>query len=216
MLARVPKQAKLASLPFSELYAFGYAGILGLSLLASLIVFVPLPYLAVILLAVLSGSFNPALLVISSALGSAIGKLIIYQACYTGQRLISEKTKSNLLAFQRIFSKYAWVAVFIAAATPIPDDIVYVPLGFSRYNRGKFFVSTLAGKTVLVGIIVYGEAFLNSAILSIFVGEGQQPTQLVWLIGIIVAALTILLTFVIAKIDWTKWIQKHLPPQADK
>ena len=192
-----------------ELYLLGYVGVFGLSLLSSLIVFVPVPYLAIILVASLSGRFDPVLLVVSSSIGSAIAKLVIFQACYSGQKLVPEKIKLNLAAFQRIFSKYAWLAVFIAASTPIPDDIVYVPLGFSRYNRVKFFASTLAGKIVLVSVIVYGGVFLNSSMLVFFAGEGQRPAEVIWTIGLTVAAVTILLTYLIGKIDWTKWMEER-------
>ena len=36
-------------------------------------------------------------------------------------------------------------AAFFAAATPIPDDLVYVPLGLAKYNPKRFFIATLTG-----------------------------------------------------------------------
>ncbi|MHB2037222.1 MAG: VTT domain-containing protein [Nitrososphaerales archaeon] len=205
-------------LSFAELYSLGYIGIFALSLVFSLIVFVPLPYLAIVLVVALSGRFEPVLLVISSAAGSALGKLVIYQACYSGQRLVDEKTKANLRTFRTIFASYAWAAVFVAAATPIPDDIVYVPLGFARYNRIRFFTATLVGKTLLASIIVYGSGFLaNSMLGSLLIGGGQEAGYAgIIMIAVVFAGLTFLLTYFIARFDWRKWIERHFPDKFEQ
>jgi membrane protein DedA with SNARE-associated domain len=196
----------------ANLYSLGYLGIFALSLGASLIVFVPLPYLSVILAAALSGRFDPTLLAISSSTGSALAKMIIYQTCYSGQRIVDEKTKQNLTAFRTIFAKYAWIAVFIAASTPIPDDVVYVPLGFARYNRLRFFTGTLMGKTILALIIVYGATFLTNSVLGLLlVGSNKASTMQIIAIGGAFAAFTLLLTFFISRMDWRKWLEKHFP-----
>lgn len=196
----------------TTLYSLGYFGIFALSLGASLIVFVPLPYLSVILVAALSGQFDPVLLVISGATGSAIGKMIIFQTCYSGQRIVDEKTRKNLTTFRNIFSEYAWIAVMIAASTPIPDDIVYVPLGFARYNRPRFFVATLIGKTLLTFIIVYGASFLTNSVLGLllFGRNGASATEVI-ATGVAFAAITLVMTFLISSFDWEKWLEKHFP-----
>ena len=95
----------MSFLTIEELYALGYLGIFGLSVASNLIVFVPLPYLAIILVAALSGRFDPIMLIISSGIGSALGKLVIYQACYSGQKLVSEKIKANLGAFRSVYAR---------------------------------------------------------------------------------------------------------------
>ena len=63
---------------------------------------------------------------------------------------MSEKTKQRMLPFQRLVKKYGAAAAFVAAATPIPDDIVYVPLGLAKYNPLRFFIATLTGKLYYV------------------------------------------------------------------
>lgn len=199
------------------LYALGYIGIFGLSLVSNLIVFVPLPYLAIVLIAALSGRFDPGLLIISSGIGSALGKLIVFQACFSGQKLVNERTKSNLNAFRAIFARYAWVAVLLAASTPIPDDIVYIPLGFARYNRVRFFTATLIGKTLLVSIIVYGAAFLTNSFLgSVLLGGQGGSTQEIVVIAVLFAGLTLLLTYFIARFDWYKWFERRYPEKFGK
>ena len=203
----------MSFLTIEELYALGYLGIFGLSVASNLIVFVPLPYLAIILVAALSGRFDPIMLIISSGIGSALGKLVIYQACYSGQKLVSEKIKANLGAFRSVFARYAWIAVLLAASTPIPDDIVYIPLGFARYNRIRFLTATLIGKTLLVTVVVYGAGLLTNTLLgSILIGgESGTSTLEIIVIAAVFAGLTILLTYFIARFDWYRWFEKRYP-----
>ena len=206
----------LLELSAAALYSLGYSGIFALSLGASLIVFVPLPYLSVILVAALSGRFDAAILVIMSATGSALGKMIIFQACYSGQRIVDDKTKRNLEAFRNIFAEYAWIAVLVAASTPIPDDIIYVPLGFARYNRIRFLLATLIGKTLLALVIVYGASFLTNSVLGLllFGGNEVSTTELI-AIGVAFAAVTLVVTFAISRTDWAKWLEKHFPKRTN-
>lgn len=206
----------MLELSAATLYSLGYFGIFALSLGSSLIVFIPLPYLTVILVAALSGRFDPATLVIASATGSALGKMIIFQTCYSGQRIVDEKTKKNLSTFRNIFAEYAWIAVLVAASTPIPDDIVYVPLGFARYNRIRFFVATLIGKTLLALVIVYGAGFLTNSVLgSMLLGGKEVSTADVIAIGFAFAVLTLVVTFVISRTDWVKWLEKRFPKRTN-
>ncbi len=195
----------------TALLSLGYVGVFALSLGTNLIVFIPVPYLLVILFAALSGQFDPVLLVVSSAIGATFGKMIVFQSFYSGSRVVNEKVRKNLTSFNTLFANYAWIAVFLAAATPVPDDIVYAPLGLGRYNRTKFFTALLAGKTVITLAVVYGAVFLtNSFIGPILVGSGGTGFVELIVIGIVFAAVAVLVTFLISRIDWEKWGEKHL------
>jgi membrane protein YqaA with SNARE-associated domain len=62
--------------------------------------------------------------------------MIIFCGSYYGRKVIlSDNTKKRMLPLQRLLSRYGWLGVFIAATTPIPDDIVYIPLGLARYSH---------------------------------------------------------------------------------
>lgn len=200
----------MIDLSYGSLYSLGYIGIFAISLLASLIVFIPVPYLFIILFAALSGKFDPLLLVISSASGATIGKMILYQSFYSGSRIAKPQTRNNLNAFRVFISRYAWIAVMIAAATPSPDDIVYVPLGIARYSRMRFFSALLVGKIIITVLTVYGASILTSSVFgSIFVGG--NTSDIFWLIsiGIVFAAIAVLITFAIYRIDWEKRLSDH-------
>ena len=86
---------------------------------------------------------------ILSALTATAAKQIIFFVSYGGRKIISEKTRKRMRPFERLVKNMVQAAAFFAAATPIPDDLIYVPLGLAKYNPKKFFIATLTGKFVL-------------------------------------------------------------------
>ena len=133
----------------------GYVGLVLVSFFGSLIPFVPFP--AFILLATMSTTdeFDLNIIAITSAVASAAAKQIIFTLSYGGRKIISEQTRKRIKPFERLVKRYGAGAAFVAAATPIPDDLVYVPLGLAKYNPLRFFISTVAGKIVLSYAIVF-------------------------------------------------------------
>ena len=135
--------------------------------------------------------FNIHVLAIIAAITSTLAKQIIFYASYGGRKIISDKTKKRMLPFQRLVKRYGAGAAFFAAATPIPDDLVYVPLGLAKYNPRKFFVATLTGKLVLCYVIVILSHYVSGPVIDpIFQSFGiyspedmEDPTPI--LIGII-------------------------------
>jgi membrane protein DedA with SNARE-associated domain len=65
-------------------------------------------------------------------------KILIFYISYYGNNLLKVGTKKRILPLQRFLSRYGWLGAFIAALTPIPDDLVYIPLGLAKYGSLKF------------------------------------------------------------------------------
>ena len=144
----------------------GYLGLVLVSFFGSLIPFVPFP--SFILLATMSTTdeFDLNIIAITSAVASAAAKQIIFYLSYGGRKIISEQTRKRIKPFERLVKRYGAGAAFVAAATPIPDDLIYVPLGLAKYNPLRFFISTVAGKIVLSYAIVFisrgfGSSYIN-------------------------------------------------------
>ena len=133
----------------------GYVGLVLVSFFGSLIPFVPFP--AFILLATMSTTdeFDLNIITITSAVASAAAKQIIFTLSYGGRKIITEQTRKRIKPFERLVKRYGAGAAFVAAATPIPDDLIYVPLGLAKYNPLRFFISTVVGKIVLSYTIVF-------------------------------------------------------------
>ena len=188
----------------------GYIGLALVSFIGSLIPFVPVP--SFILLATMSvgGQFDIHILALISALTATIAKQIIFYASYGGRRMISEKTKKRMKPFQKLVKRYGGAAAFVAAATPIPDDMVYIPLGLAKYNPKRFFIATLSGKIVLCYIIVLISHYTGLSILEPILEDIDDPFAIyvgMIVFGVIMTVIVILLL----RLDWERILGRVAP-----
>jgi len=188
----------------------GYIGLGLVSFIGSLIPFVPVP--SFILLATMSvgEQFDLHILALVSAFTATIAKQIIFYASYGGRRMISEKTKKRMKPFQKLVKRYGGAAAFVAAATPIPDDMVYIPLGLAKYNPKRFFIATLSGKIVLCYIIVLISHYTGLSILEPILEDIDDPFAIyagIIVFGAIMTAIVILLL----RLDWARILGRVAP-----
>jgi len=188
----------------------GYIGLALVSFIGSLIPFVPVP--SFILLATMSvgEQFDLHILALVSAFTATIAKQIIFYASYGGRRMISEKTKKRMKPFQKLVKRYGGAAAFVAAATPIPDDMVYIPLGLAKYNPKRFFIATLSGKIVLCYIIVLISHYTGLSILEPILEDIDDPFAIyagMIVFGAIMTAIVILLL----RLDWARILGRVAP-----
>ncbi|MGB8574751.1 MAG: VTT domain-containing protein [Nitrososphaeraceae archaeon] len=200
---------------FSFYDDFGYLGILLISFVGSIIVFVPIPYFPVLITAAFNDNLNPTLISLSSAIGAVIAKLIIFYASYYGRNMLSSKIKGKMIPLQRLLGRYGAIGAFIAAVSPIPDDIVYIPLGLAKYSPWKFAIATFLGKfifneLVVLGAINFGKPFVNNLM--------SNSTNIDYLIVVTIASVATLgvIIYFALKIDWAKIIGHWFPWTLDK
>jgi len=189
---------------------FGYVGLGLVNFFGSLIPFVPVP--AFLLLATMSvgDQFDLHVLALLSAITATAAKQIIFYLSYTGRRILKEKTRKRMKPFERLVKRYGAVAAFVAAATPIPDDLIYIPLGLAKYNPKRFFLATLCGKIVLSYLIVMSSHFLGLSILEPYIEEIEDPTAIY--IGIVAfGALLTVIVILMLRLDWAKILGKTAP-----
>lgn len=188
----------------------GYIGLALVSFIGSLIPFVPVP--SFILLATMSvgGQFDIHILALISALTATIAKQIIFYASYGGRRMISEKTKKRMKPFQKLVKRYGGAAAFVAAATPIPDDMVYIPLGLAKYNPKRFFIATLSGKIVLCYIIVLISHYTGLSILEPILEDIDDPFA-VYVGMIVFGAVMTAIVILLLRLDWERILGKVAP-----
>ena len=197
-----------------ELFPFtpevGYLGLTIVSFFGSLIPFVPIPSFVLVATMAVGEQFDIHVLVLIAAITSTAAKQIIFYASYGGRKIISEKTKKRMLPFQKLVKRYGGSAAFVAAATPIPDDLVYIPLGLAKYNPKRFFVATLLGKFVLYYVIVLISHYMGLSLLEPVLREINDPLPVY--IGII--ALGIAMTVVVIlllRLNWEKILGRIAP-----
>jgi membrane protein DedA with SNARE-associated domain len=189
----------------------GYIGILLVSFVFSLIPFVPIPYFPLLITASFNSNFNPHIIALASALGIVAAKTIIFFISYYGRKILSDKTKKRMRPLQNLVSRYGWFGAFIAALTPIPDDIIYIPLGLAKYSPWKFATATFAGKLLMNESIVWGSIFLGRPFVEdILSADTTDRTSLIIAAIVSTAALAVVVYFSL-KIDWARVIGRWFP-----
>ncbi|HDI12923.1 MAG TPA: hypothetical protein ENF64_02270 [Hadesarchaea archaeon] len=177
---------------------FGYLGVFLVGLVGAASVIVPVPSTVVLLGIATTGFFDPFLLAVAFGLGSAVGQLTSYVVGYAGRVVVGKKYKRRMNAMLKIFEHYGMIAVFIFALTPLPDSLLFIPMGLVHYSLLKVFVAAAAGKICMSLIITYfgtvtGQVFVES-----------------WIFGLLTAIFLILVVVAIFKIDWEKVVKKVL------
>jgi len=204
---------------FSTLFPFspevGYIGLGLVNFFGSLIPFIPLPGFLLLATMSVGDQFNLHIIALLSALTATAAKQIIFYVSSRGRNFLNPKTRLRMRPFERLVNRYGAAAAFVAAATPIPDDLIYVPLGLSKYNPVRFFIATLAGKIVLSYCIVFISHYLGLSFVAPFLDKVPDLTTLY--VGIIVfgAVMTSLIILVL-RLDWAKILGRFLPWTLDE
>ena len=197
-----------------ELFPFtpevGYLGLTIVSFIGSLIPFVPIPSFVLVATMAVGEQFDIHVLVLIAALTSTAAKQIIFYVSYGGRKIISEKTKRRMKPFQKLVKRYGGSAAFVAAATPIPDDLVYIPLGLAKYNPKRFFIATLLGKIVLYYVIVLISHYMGLSFLQSILQDIEDPLPIYIGIIILTAALTIIIILLL-RLNWERILGKVAP-----
>jgi membrane protein DedA with SNARE-associated domain len=190
----------------------GYLGIFLISFVGSIIVFVPIPYFPILIGAAFNKNLDPNLISLSSAVGAVTAKLIIFYASYYGSNILNTNTKKRMAPLQRLLRKYGWLGVFLAALTPIPDDLVYIPLGIAKYNPWRFVSATFSGKFILNETIVWGTVILGRPFIEHFVSSSTRPDQVYLIIGVVGSTVILgVILYLLLRVDWGKIIGKWFP-----
>ena len=180
---------------------YGYLGVFIISFIGSVSVVFPIPYTIVIYL--LGAVLNPILVAISGGLGSALGEFSGYALGYYGRAVVSEERRRKMDYMVKLFARYGPAAIFFFALTPLPDDLLFIPLGVMHYPFWKAFMPALLGKVLMTFILAYSGQQSIAIIETLFGGSG--------LLGVVItSALLILIIVAMVKIDWEKLFEKHV------
>lgn len=204
---------------FVDLFPFapevGYLSLSLVNFFGSLVPFVPLPGFLLLATMSVGDQFNLHVLALLSAITATVAKQIIFYVSYGGRKMINEKTRKRMRPFERLVKKYGAGAAFFAAATPIPDDLVYVPLGLAKYNPKRFFIATLTGKIVLSYAIVFISHNLGLSLVEPFLENVTDATPIyigIIIFGVMMTSVVILLL----RLDWARILGKFAPWTLDE
>ena len=201
---------------------YGYLGIFFIILLFATSIFVPIPYTIVIFIlgglqdTVGNWVFEPLWIAVAAGAGAAIGEFSGYLIGVGGRKVISDKYKKKMDFLTKLFKKYGPIAIFVFALTPLPDDLLFIPLGVMRYSLIRAFVPAVIGKFFSNLIIAYSGRLSLEIVKNIFGVEGEGTSLLVGtIIGIVLLVIVFIIMF---KLDWEKRFAKYVdePKSSDK
>ena len=204
---------------FADIFPFasgdGYLILALVNFFGSLIPFVPLPGFLLLATMSVGNEYDLHVLALLSAITATVAKQIIFFVSFSGRRIMNEKTRKRMRPFERLVKKYGAAAAFFAAATPMPDDIIFVPLGLAKYNPKRFFVATLTGKIVLSYIIVFISHYIGLSFIEPFLENIDDATPVY--IGIIVfgVIMTVIIVLLL-KLDWQRIMGRFAPWTLDE
>lgn len=186
------------------LIQYGYFGVFLISFIGAASIIVPVPYTLIIFTLSTTGQWDPILLTIAGGIGSTIGEFSGYALGYFGRKIVSEERQRKMIYLVKLFDRYGPLAIFVFALTPLPDDVLFIPLGILRYKFYKAFIPALIGKVLMIFLLVNFGKIWGNILIQIFGDSGN-------LYGMI--ATTVLLIIVIIalyRIDWEKIFKKYV------
>lgn len=193
--------------------SFGYAGILLMSFIISILFFLPIPYFPVPLIAAFNKNLDPHLIALSGTAGAVAAKMIIFYLAYSGHNIITRKSKGRTMSLQKLLGKYGWIGALVATVMPFSGNIIYITLGLIRYSPWKFAAAVFAGELLYNEFIVWIGVLLGRPFVQRLISEftnTDNPAAII--IAVILSTAGIIITlYLLVKINWNKIIGKRFP-----
>ena len=166
--------------------SIGYVGILILATAINLLPFASPSNLVLAGVIAYFTAMSPFAVALLVAAGATAAKLVHFRvASAVGSRV----DDSKLGKYGRLLRDWGALGVFVAAATPIPDDPIVIPLGLMRYSTVKFAAAYFLGKVIITLIGAYTAKSATLALESLLGGS----TMIVGSIILSILAVTIVL-----------------------
>jgi len=190
---------------------FSYINILIVSFITSIILFIPIPYVPVLIASSFNEKLDPNLIALTSTVGVTAGRTIIFLASYYGRKILKDRTKEKMIPLQRLLMRYGWIGAFISAITPFPpDDMIIILLGIAKYNPLKFVVANFAGKLIANMAVVWGAILMGKPLIEQIFAQSQSPLSII-VISVVSVTSMVLIIYSLIKVDWAKIIGKWFP-----
>jgi membrane protein DedA with SNARE-associated domain len=174
---------------------------LTISFVGNAIPYMTVPYLAVIAgyAAAINDLWLRLLFTVVSGIGAGLGKVVVFLVGRGARFLVSPETRRNMELVARLARRSTFLAVFAFAALPLPDDVLYVPLGLMGYSLPLFTLAVVLGK-----ILITGAAVLLGAGVSAVIVEAD-PT----LAAVAAATAGIVISLIVARIRWVRVVEAY-------
>jgi len=192
----------------------GYAGAFLISFIGNATILIPFPYVGVAF--ILGGLrdemalffvFDPWMIGIIAGFGAMLGEMTGYIVGYVGGKLIDENQTNSFKKFVDSHPRATPFVIWFLAATPIPDDVLIVPLGTARYSWWKVALSQFIGKTMFLTVIAWsgriGLEFIGSIL-----GSTNPMSIMSRVVEVVAVLLVVLAIYVLVRVDWNTLVNK--------
>ncbi|MEM2141864.1 MAG: VTT domain-containing protein [Candidatus Thorarchaeota archaeon] len=94
------------------------------------------------------------------ATSATLAKFVHYLVVRSSRAVLSEERLTSLESEKRRVERWGSLALFVAAASPVPDDPLIVYVGLTKYSMYRFLASYFSGKAIvtLAGALIGFEA----------------------------------------------------------
>lgn len=190
-------------------FLVGYQGAFIVSFLGNATVLLPFPYIGVPF--ILGGLknitndtfvFNPWLVGIVAGLGATLGEMVSYLLGRVGGKMIDEEQRRGFREFILKHPRSTPLVLWFLAVTPIPDDVLIVPLGAAKYSWWKVFAPQLIGKTMFLTAITWAGRLGMEWIGIFFDADFSSP--ITKSIEVIALFLVIIAVYIIVTKNWSR------------
>lgn len=199
---------------------WGYAGAFIAALIGSTSATVFFPYTIIVFFLATQG-LSPFWLGILMGTGAGVGQMAGYVLGTFGTRWLRTKKPETYDALEKILAyrpRVIMLLLIIFGSTPLPDDMLMIPLGMLRYPWWKAWLPTTIGKIIAGWIVTYSSYAVSR---SLDLGTAAGATGIVGQLGTIAALAAI--GYVMLQLDWQRIMhrlldhesvpsQHHLPP----
>jgi uncharacterized membrane protein YdjX (TVP38/TMEM64 family) len=178
---------------------YGYFGALIISLFGNFTVFFPVPFTLTIY--AFGATLNPLYLGLVCGIGSTIGEFSAYLIGRGGRIALDTKYEKRLETAKLLIKKYGMAVIFVFAVSPLPDDLILIPLGLLRYDLRKAMLAMFLGKIIMCTFVAYGGKYSYTIVKDIFASGG------IWggLASVVILGLVLLALF---RIDWSRFVKE--------
>ncbi len=178
-----------------------YIGVFAISTFGNFTVIFPVPYLYVLLLIAIRPEFtilDGLTLGIMAGFGAAIGETSAWLLGRSQTEALEDtKTGQQIMKVRsQVERGYGGFLIFLYAATPLPDDVLLIALGATKYPLWKAIIACFLGKVALCLLVTIGSMhpIIKPILFEMFSGVSDPISETIYLVfGI---AVILLLFFV--------------------
>lgn len=188
--------------------AYGYFGAFLAALVGNLTVIIIFPYTIVTFFLATTGGLDPFVLGLLTGIGAFLGELSGYIIGRWGSKKFQAAKPEEYDALERIVNHrpvfVQWL-LFVFSLLPLPDDVLFIPLGMLRYSLWKLTWPSLLGKIGAGLIITYAGSFVVRFV------DAADPTSPQAIISQLGGLFTLTLAmYALFKLDWQKMMHRLL------